>query len=411
MDPGGLSTADFAERAGTTVARVEDFVRLGLLEPGGDTFAPRDLLRLRVLIDLTAKGLDAAALAEALRSGQLTLGYLESEGRRHPRSDRTFAQTSELIGVSFDMLENLYVAFGLPRPGPADLVREEDEQTLATLPVLFAAGIDEEAILGLARVWGESARRVAQYLSHYFHTIVEEPFRRRGLGDNQAFEAAIREVGLRFGRSGEDLLGWLFRRHSEVYRTEHLFEHVETALEGTGVHRRPPRGDEAAVFADLSGYTRLTEEAGDEVAVSVSVSLARFVSEVAAKHRGELVKMLGDGVFLHFRDPADGIRASLEIVRNARSFGLPPAHVGVNAGQMIYEEGDYFGRAVNIAARIADHARADQVLVGERAALVIGDAERFTLADAGTHELKGIQEPVRVFEARAEDEPAPDTDR
>ena len=75
--------------------------------------------------------------------------------------------------------------------------------------------------------------------------------------------------------------------------------------------------------------------------------------------------MLGDGVLFHFKDPQDAVMASLEILDRVRPAGLPPAHVGVNAGPMIYEEGDYFGRTVNIAARIASQAGPDQVFLGE----------------------------------------------
>ena len=86
-------------------------------------------------------------------------------------------------------------------------------------------------MLGMARVWGDSARGVAQYLPHYFHTTVEERFRRRGLREERrtAFEAVIREVGVRAGRSGETS-SMAFRRHSEVFMSEHQFEHVEAAL-------------------------------------------------------------------------------------------------------------------------------------------------------------------------------------
>src|ERR1043166_3086134 len=161
------------------------------------------------------------------------------------------------------------------------------------------------------------------------------------------------------------MLSWLFRRHAEIVSAEHQFEHGETALEEAGVRQRSPRGIEAAAFADLSGYTRLTEEAGDDVAAKVSVTLAQLVNEVAADHRGDVVKMLGDGVHFHFRDPGDAVRASLEIVDAVRPRGLPPAHIGVNAGPMIYDEGDYFGRTVNIAARIAAQASANCVFAGE----------------------------------------------
>jgi hypothetical protein len=80
------------------------------------------------------------------------------------------------------------------------------------------------------------------------------------------------------------LLGWLFQRHAEVYYIEHEFGHVETAL-GQRRSFESPRGVEAAAFADLSGYTRLTE-AGDEQAAQVSLTLAQFVNEIAGVHRG-----------------------------------------------------------------------------------------------------------------------------
>jgi adenylate cyclase len=155
---------------------------------------------------------------------------------------------------------------------------------------------------------------------------------------------------------------------------------------------------EAAAFADLSGYTRLTEEAGDERAAQVSLTLAQFVNEIAGVHRGEVVKMLGDGVHFHFRDAGAAVRASLELVQEVGPRGLPPAHVGVNAGSMIYEEGDYFGRAVNIAARIAAQAGAGQVFVGEDLVRSV-PPQGFRVVDVGQFELKGIARPVRIYEA------------
>jgi adenylate cyclase len=397
--PGDRLTEDeLADRAGISRRRIGELVDLGILRPEGGTFARPDVMRTRVVTHLEDMGIPVEELATALASGHLSLGYLESAGRRHPRADRTFADVGDEMGVPFATLERIYVAFGLPVPGADEHVREEDLQVLRILPVLFGAGVDEGEVLRMARVWGDSARRVAQYLPHYFHTTVEERFRRGGLGDNQAYEAALREVGVRVGRSGEDLLGWLFRRHLEVFLVEHQFEHVEVALDDAGVRRRPPRDVEASVFADLSGYTRLTEEAGDEVAAGISLTLAQLVSEVASRHRGSVVKMLGDGVHFHFRDPHDAVRGSLEIVERTRSRGLPPAHIGVNAGPMIYDEGDYFGRTVNVASRIASAAKADQVFVGEDAERVLTPSG-FRLMEVGSFELKGVSRPVTVYEA------------
>ena len=180
--------------------------------------------------------------------------------------------------------------------------------------------------------------------------------------------------------------------------TEHQFQHVETALEQAGVRLRPEPTVGAMVFADLTGYTRLTEEAGDEVAAKVSVELAELVQEVAVGHRGEVVKMLGDGVCFHFGAPRDAVLASLEIVDRVGPKGLPPAHIGVNAGPVIYDEGDYFGRTVNIAARIASEAGPEEVLVGP--SVVNADPMHgVRFEERGTASLKGIAEPVALYRA------------
>ena len=402
MTVDGFTKEEIAERVGTTPERIQLLADHGILEPEEGTYPRRDVLRARFVLGLDAIGVDEQAIADAVASGDLTLGYVEFGGRRPPRSDQTFAQLSEEIDIPLDMLERLYVAFGLPRPSSDEFVREEDLRLLRVVPVLFGAGVSEGEILRMARVWGDSARRVAQFQNHYLHASIEEPFRRRGLRDNEAFEAALREVSVRSGRSGEELLGWLFRRHSEVFETEHLFDHVETALEDAGVHRREPRQIEACAFADLSGYTRLTEEAGDEFAAQVSVKLAELVNDVASRHAGAVVKMLGDGVLFHFKDPQDAVMASLEMLDRVRPAGLPPAHVGVNAGPMIYEEGDYFGRTVNIAARIASQAGHDQVFLGEDVLHHI-EPNGFRVVEAGAFELKGIEKPLTLFEAIRDD--------
>lgn len=394
-----LTADEAAERAGTTSEHIELLAKVGILEPEVDgTYPRRDVLRARFVLGLDAMGIDANAVADALASGDLTLGYVEIGGRRPPRSTQTFAELSDEIDVPFMTLERIYVAFGLPRPAPDEFVREEDLPLMKFIPVLVGAGLGEGDVLRLARVWGDSARRVAQFQSHYLHHSIEEPFRQRGLKDNAAFEAALREVGVRSGRSGEDLLGWLYRRHSEVFETEHLFDHVETALEDAGVHRKEPRQVEGCVFADLTGYTRLTEESGDEEAARVSLKLAELVNEIASRHRGAVVKMLGDGVHFYFRDPSDAVMASLEIVNSVQRAGLPPAHIGVNAGPMIYDEGDYFGRTVNIAARIASQAGSGQVFVGQDVLPHITPSG-FRLVEVGAFELKGIAEPLMLYEA------------
>jgi adenylate cyclase len=389
-----LSEDELAERAGVTVAQVRELVALGVLE--GTAFTRSDVMLVRVVTMLEGKGIDAPSIATALATGHLTLGYLESAGRRHPRTELTAAELASQLGTDAAGLERLFLAFGLHPPAPDEHVRAEDVEALRGVGVMFGAEVAEGELLRMAGMWGDTARRIAQFLPHYFHTTVEEPFRRRGLGDNQAFEAAIREVGLRSGRSGEDLLTWLFRRHAETFFTEHQFEHVESALEQAGVRERAQRTIDAIVFADLSGYTRLTEEAGDAVAAQVSLTLAEMVRELAVTHHGTVVKMLGDGVHFHFGDPADAVRASVDVVRTARERSLPPAHVGVNAGPVIYDEGDYFGRTVNIAARFAGVAGPEEIVVGEPVVRAV-ELDGITFEPMKAASLKGIADPVPIF--------------
>ena len=106
-----------------------------------------------------------------------------------------------------------------------------------------------------ARVGGQrpAGRAVPEPLPAPLHRGAVPPARAR---DNAAFEAALREVGVRSGRSGEDMLGWLYRRHSEVFETEHHFEHVETALEDAGVHRKEPRQSRPACSRTSPGTRR-----------------------------------------------------------------------------------------------------------------------------------------------------------
>jgi class 3 adenylate cyclase len=111
------------------------------------------------------------------------------------------------------------------------------------------------------------------------------------------------------------------------------------------------------------------------------------------------VKWLGDGVMFHFREPAGAVLSALHMVRQLPEAGLPPAHVGVAAGPVVAQGGDYFGRTVNVAARIAARAGEGQVLVSQRVAEA-APPPGVTFVELGELPLKGIPRPVRVLEAR-----------
>jgi adenylate cyclase len=131
----------------------------------------------------------------------------------------------------------------------------------------------------------------------------------------------------------------------------------------------------------------------------MALGLADLMQDVANRHDGRVVKMLGDGVHFHFGQPDKAVLGSLELVERAEPQGLPPAHVGVNAGPMTYVDGDYYGFTVIIAARIAAHAGPGQVLVGEAAA-ADGRLDGVEFEEVGPVPLKGVARPVTVYRAR-----------
>jgi adenylate cyclase len=114
------------------------------------------------------------------------------------------------------------------------------------------------------------------------------------------------------------------------------------------------------------------------------------------------VKWLGDGVMFYFPDPGQGVQAALDMVKSVAAEALPPARVGIHAGPVVFQEGDYFGRTVNIASRIAEYARPGEVLVSQEVVdAAVETPVRF--AEVGPVELKGVAATFRVHTARVRD--------
>jgi class 3 adenylate cyclase len=174
------------------------------------------------------------------------------------------------------------------------------------------------------------------------------------------------------------------------------YEMVEDALERSGVRSkvtRPP----AMCFFDLSGYTRLTEERGDKAAADMALALSQLVQDTVREQRGRVVKWLGDGVMLYFDEPAHAVVGALEMAERVPAAGLPQAHVGVDAGPVIIQDGDYFGSTVNIASRIAAYAQAGEVLASERAVQAAeGLPGGITCTEIGSVDLKGVSRPLAL---------------
>jgi len=155
-------------------------------------------------------------------------------------------------------------------------------------------------------------------------------------------------------------------------------------------------------FLDITGYTRLTEERGDEAAADLAGKLAILVRRCSQEHGGQPVKWLGDGVMFFFPDPGQGAVSALKMVAGVASQSLPPARVGIHAGPVVFQEGDYFGRTVNIAARIADYARPGEVVVSQEV-VEAAEGTDVTFTEIGPVELKRVSGTLRPHTARRRD--------
>ncbi len=189
----------------------------------------------------------------------------------------------------------------------------------------------------------------------------------------------------------------IYRRQQERVWTDDGVQHMESAIEAMGLYERTERPT-AFAFLDLTGYTRLTEERGDEAAAELGARLAQLVHEEVGRRGGRAVKWLGDGVMVYFPDPASAAVAALDMVDGVVSSGLPPAHVGLHAGPVLSQAGDYFGETVNLAARIAEYARPGEVLVTQEVVHASADGGA-TFTQIGPVELKGISGVVHLYAA------------
>jgi class 3 adenylate cyclase len=175
---------------------------------------------------------------------------------------------------------------------------------------------------------------------------------------------------------------------------------MESAIEAMGLYERTERPT-AFAFLDLTGYTRLTEERGDEAAAELGARLAQLVHEEVGRRDGRAVKWLGDGVMFSFRDPAAAVLATIEVGQRTGEVGLPPAHAGVAAGPVIFQDGDYYGRTVNLASRLAGAAEPGQTLVDAEVVRLAGDRDDLGFTSIGEIRLKGMSSPIEAYEALA----------
>jgi adenylate cyclase len=149
------------------------------------------------------------------------------------------------------------------------------------------------------------------------------------------------------------------------------------------------------LFADISGYSRLTEIGGDEVAADLAIRFAAEAERIAREHGAEIVKRVGDAVMVRCDCAAELINLGLRL--HDELGGYTPIHVGIHTGSALARSGDWWGATVNVAARVADAADAGQLLITEATRKAAGELGQSRLRALGLYRFKNISSPVRVY--------------
>jgi class 3 adenylate cyclase len=372
---------------------VERLIELGAIgrEPGG----PPELGRVRLLFAWSEAGFPVETIMRLVEERALSITFLDTPAVRVPgRLDRSYADVTDERGASPSLVEDLHRSIGFESPRPEDLAGEDDLALLDVLDLFAGVGVPDEAVLRLFAVYADGVHRLAKAEAELYEAHVEGRLRTSGMSERELIEFGT-TFGSRVSAALEQALVMVYRRHRSHVWIEHSVGHVEAALEAAGIEGYLPRPP-AICFVDLTGYTRLTEERGDRFAADVAARLASLVKDISRRAGGTPIRWLGDGGMFHFRDPAAAVGAGLDMVEAAPGIGLPPAHIGIHAGPVIFQDGDVYGRTVNLASRLASVAQAGEVVVSED---VAERSEGLRFEAMGPVPLKGVAAPMRLLRA------------
>jgi adenylate cyclase len=157
------------------------------------------------------------------------------------------------------------------------------------------------------------------------------------------------------------------------------------------------------LFADLAGFTALTEAHGDEEAAELAAHFSDCVHSLLPKRGAEVVKTIGDAVMVRCDDAAEAVDLGLGITEGIGNMPqFPIVRVGMHTGQAIERSGDWFGSAVNVAARVSGLAGGDEVLLTEATRVAAGELDLVELKHRGERRLKNLREAVTIYQARRE---------
>jgi adenylate cyclase len=395
-----ISAQELAELVPCSLDDVRRLDELALLDRDDldGLFPTSDVHVVRLMGAFEEAGIAVEDVARGVAGGDLSfpLGIFLPEP---VRMAATYDELAAELGRAPELLRRLSGELGLP-PADDDHIRAEDAEMLSLIVTKLDLA-DEDELSRFARLYGGSVQRMVSSGLQFFDRTVRQRVATFDLPDDEKDRLVYQRAG-GFTELVQGLVPWLQRRQREHAVLEYLVTVTEGFMEERGISPRQPRQPPAIAFLDLTGYTALAEEHGDEAAAELAADLAGVVQVAAQAHGGRPIKWLGDGVMFHFGDAGSAIRSGLDLIEVTERAISMPARMGINAGVVIAQEGDYFGRTVNVAARIADYARPHEVLVSDEAKRTAGVADvQFELI--GDVPLKGVSRAVRLHKATRAD--------
>jgi adenylate cyclase len=391
----GMSGAEAARRAGVTAGTLRRWVRDRLVPHASDgVWSERAVAQARMVARLRDRGHTLAEIRRATEEGRLAFGYME-ELLPPAAADHTIDEASRETGLEPALIERIYATMGF-NAASLEHISEEDLQLLRYVAAVLEAGFPLVALLQVTRVYGQALAQMADAEVRLFHLYVHEPLMRDGV---PALQMAEEMRGL----SGEllpltsPIMDHVHQRFLAHFVEQDVIGHMETAL-----------GDEtldlgrlrvAIAFADLAGYTRLTEEAGEEEAVN---AVERFVEVVehTLPDDARVIKTIGDEVMVVGSDASSLVDWAVGFQQLVVERPLP--RIGVHFGEVLYRDGDYYGREVNQAHRVAARAAGGEVVVTRP--VVEASGPHLVFERIGEVSLKGFTSPTELFLARPAEE-------